>query len=605
MPRKHQLFTKSELQQTQTILSSSDFGSRPLVKGFTIDSETSMDLDDALWVETYGNIGKIQIHIADPTEVIDIDSPLDKAVRKRIETLYLAKGLIPMLPPALSEQKLSLLEGEPRLTITVEIEINQKGEIVNYRIFESCFISLGKLSYTEVEAIGNKPDHQLFLPVQSAQIWAKVLNKLRVKHGAFVGIIQGNYYINEDGDIEKIACNSQVLIAEYMILANTVVAQWLAEKSLNSLYRNHAVQGDFPQDINWQELDPEESKNFRSQYSHCLDKAVYSPVCQGHFALATPHYLHFTSPLRRFADFIVHRIVKAELKGEKSPYTLEELTNLAEEINQFKLEQKEKQVNYLKDKRDKTLLKTTNYSDLEVKDFSRLIELSLNRNSLDKIKDELKIRLLAKQLTNTDLSLILFQTQDQELHQLILENLDEKILANLMDNCPNILKNMNGVEYEEVICNPVQQIFIGRLIVTINNQELTTSEVIKGKSKKDAKTQACQAWLEAYINQELVPPSEMSQELETDIIPEIPDVIELKHEVPISTLNNLCQQKKWKKPKLNFEESNGIFVCSATLKTEEKTITKIGKATKKKTAQNVAFDLILIELETVELSGTS
>ncbi len=215
MAKPSRIFTKSELQQTQILLNSSDFGSRPLVKGFTIDSKESLDLDDAIWVETYGDTGKISIHIADPTEVIDLDSPLDKTVRKRIETLYLARGRIPMLPPALSEQKLSLLEGEPKLTLTVEIELKATGEISNYRIFESCFISLGKLSYTEAEEISTNPDHPLFLALNSAQMWAKVLNKVRIKNGAFAGIIKGNYYINEDGNIQQISSNSQVLIAEY------------------------------------------------------------------------------------------------------------------------------------------------------------------------------------------------------------------------------------------------------------------------------------------------------------------------------------------------------------------------------------------------------
>ena len=127
MAINHQNFTKSELEQTQNIINLSDFGQRPLVKGFTIDSINSLDLDDAIWIENYGDIGRIQVHIADPTEVIEIDSPLDKAVRKRISTLYLSKGIIPMLPFALSEQKLSLLEGETKLTITVEIEIKRTG----------------------------------------------------------------------------------------------------------------------------------------------------------------------------------------------------------------------------------------------------------------------------------------------------------------------------------------------------------------------------------------------------------------------------------------------------------------------------------------------
>ena len=598
MLKHRRIFTKSELEQTQTLLNLSDFGTRPLVKGFTIDSKESLDLDDAIWVETYGDTGKISIHIADPTEVIDLDSPLDKTVRKRIETLYLARGRIPMLPPALSEQKLSLLEGEPKLTLTVEIELKATGEISNYRIFESCFVSLGKLSYTEAEEIGNNPDPPLFLALNSAQMWAKVLNRLRIKNGAFAGIIKGNYYINEDGDIKKISGNSQVLIAEYMILANTVVAQWLTEKSLISLYRNHAPQGDLPEDINWQDLESEDSKNFRSSYSHCLAKAVYSPVCQGHFALATPNYLHFTSPLRRFADFIVHRIVKAELAGQETPYTKDEITKLAEEINQFRLEQKERQSNYLKQKRDKSLLKTTDYSELDSKDFSRLIYLSVGKESFSEIRNEIEIRLSGGQLTNTDLSVILFKTEEQELKELIFNTIEEKSLVNLLDNCAKILEEINHLKYEEIIYNPEQLLFISRLIVTFNNQNLTPSEIVKGKNKKDAKTQAYKAWLSAYINQKLVPPSELSKP-ESHLTVLEPEVVELKHKLPLSTLNNLCQQNHWKKPSFKYEQQDGIFICTVTVKLEEKTISKVGKATKKRTAQNIAADKILSELDTL------
>nr|MDJ0648540.1 double-stranded RNA binding motif domain-containing protein [Xenococcaceae cyanobacterium MO_188.B19] len=152
-----------------------------------------------------------------------------------------------------------------------------------------------------------------------------------------------------------------------------------------------------------------------------------------------------------------------------------------------------------------------------------------------------------------------------------------------------------------------RQIFVGRVVITLNEKQLTTSDAIKGKNKKDAKTQAHKALLEAYVNQELVSPSEVpnSSDQVTEIIPEEPEVTELKHELPISTLNNLCQKRKWQKPKLNYQQENEIFICTATLQTEENTITKVGKATKKKTAQNLAFDLILVELEAVESSPIS
>ena len=596
MAINHQNFTKSELEQTQNIINLSDFGERPLVKGFTIDSINSLDLDDAIWIENYGDIGRIQVHIADPTEVIEIDSPLDKAVRKRISTLYLSKGIIPMLPFALSEQKLSLLEGETKLTITVEIEIKCTGEIINYRIYESCFVSLGKLSYQEAERISNNPGHNLFLPLQLAQIWAKILNSQRVKNGAFAGIIKGKFYINEDGNLTPISCNSEVLIAEYMILANTVIAQWLAKKSLNSLYRNHLPQGEENQDLIWQSLESEqENQDSNSQYTHCLAKAVYSPFCQGHLALATPYYLHFTSPLRRLADFIVHRIVKAELVGNPSPYSLEEMTNFAELINQFYLDHKQNQANYLKEKRDNQLLKITNYSNLETKDFSRLIELSIRNNSVSEIKNELEIRFKSGQLTNTDLSLILFNTKDGQLKQLALNYINEKIIVNLLNNCPKILNHIKDLRYEEIIYNPEQLVFISRLIVRINNQDLTTAKIVRGKNKKDAKTKAYKLWLQAYVNQELIPDQQL-EKLGNELRNPEPENINFQHKLPLSTLNNLCQQKSWDNPNFICEQEDGIFTCTATVNIEDETIIKVGRATKKRTAQNIAADKILLQL---------
>ena len=271
---------------------------------------------------------------------------------------------------------------------------------------------------------------------------------------------------------------------------------------------------------------------------------------------------------------------------------------MAEEINQFRLEQKEKQINYLKQKRDKNLLKTTNYSEINSKDFSRLIELTIGKESFSEIRNEIEIRLAAGQLTNTDLSGILFKTKDRQLQQLIFDSIDEKTLVNLLDNAAKILKEINHLKYEEIIYNPKKLIFISRLIVTLNNQYLTPSEIVKGKNKKDAKTQAYKAWLSAYINQELVPPSELS-ELENDLTILEPEFVELKHKLPLSTLNNLCQQKTRGKPSFKYEQQDGIFICTVTVKLEEKTISKVGKATKKRTAQNIAADKILSELDTL------
>ncbi len=598
MPKTNLLFTPAELEQTQTLLHFSDFGSRPLVKGFTIDSPQSLDLDDALWVETHGELAKIQIHIADPTAVIPLDSPLDRAVRKRVSTLYLSKGRMPMLPDALSEQKLSLLEGEPKFALTLEIELKSNGEILNSHIFESCFLSLGQLSYQQAEQIAHNPEHPLFLPLNSAQLWAQILNRLRVNKGAFAGIIKGNFYLNEDGHIQPISCRSEILIAEYMILANTVVAQWLVDQSLTCLYRNHLPSPDLEPNLIWSDFESVEHQDFRAHYSHCLAKASYSSLCQGHLALATPSYLHFTSPLRRFADFVVHRIVKASLAGQPSPYTSAQLDTLANEINQFHLQQKANKTNYLKQKRDRQLLQITHYSRLEPKDFSRLIELSLAPDSFHQIRPELEIRLQAGQLTNTDLSLILFQTDDLPLQQQIFNHLEDHRFVNLLHNCPKILDQITHLEYEELIYQPERLLFISRLIVTLHNQDLTTPEPVQGKNKKDAKIQAYKFWLQAYLHQQLVPPDQSSDRT-TDLIHLEPEVVEFRHPSPAHTLHNLCQQQKWKKPRFQYTRQNGLFLCTATLHLPTSSLSTVGQAQKKRTAQNLAADLLLTQLDSL------
>ena len=136
VPAQKERYSSAELTQVKK-LNNFDFASRRIVRGFTIDNQTSRDLDDAIWVETQGDSALVQVHIADPTEVIPLDSPLDRGIRKRKSTLYLPGKTIPLIPKALSESKLSLLEGEPRLSLTVELKLNSKGELIGHKLRNS------------------------------------------------------------------------------------------------------------------------------------------------------------------------------------------------------------------------------------------------------------------------------------------------------------------------------------------------------------------------------------------------------------------------------------------------------------------------------------
>ena len=605
---KKEIYSLAELAQVKE-LNNLDFGSRKIVKGFTIDNQTSRDLDDALWVETQGDCAVVQVHIADPTEVIPLDSPLDKGIRKRISSLYLPGGTIPMIPAELSESQLSLLEGAPKLSITVEVKLNRMGEIESVEVFESCFISLAKLSYEQAEAIAQDLEHELYLPLNQAQLWAKILNYQRRKQGALAGIIKGQFYLDEDGSLNEITYKSQVLVAEYMILANLAVGSWLEKNSVLGIYRNHLPQEGVEKEAVKQLLS-ESSTELPAQLGHLLNKANYGRESRGHYALALPHYLHFTSPLRRWADFLVHRCLKAYLKGESIPYSSAEIDQFADEINEFQRRQKDSRNQYLKEKANQKLIKTVRnlgYSSLSKAELSRLIKLAIKENQpLHKIKPEIFFRAESGELSNNDYALFLFESNDLELQDLVKEYVPPNFLSGFFNNCPFVVPRVKRVEYSELGTNIANLVFKNRLFIELDNRILTTKFSVDGDNKQQAKTNASCAWLEAFLKDNLIEVAEVILELDDNSIDKdsefkspdnepalILDSEELSRELPLQDLNNFCQQESLAKPKYNHYQKNGFFICEASLRYKGQVYQEKGVASKKRKAQNIAIDKIL------------
>jgi len=134
------------IDQAEALTLPESLWQRPQVQGITIDGPTSKDLDDAIYIEATPTGAIASIHIADVSELVTMGSPLDKVALARTQTRYLRRGNIPMLPPALSEDKLSLLEGQPRPTLTIQVSLNHQAEIVTTEIFESWLISAKRFS---------------------------------------------------------------------------------------------------------------------------------------------------------------------------------------------------------------------------------------------------------------------------------------------------------------------------------------------------------------------------------------------------------------------------------------------------------------------------
>ena len=307
---------------------------RPQVQGLTIDGPTSRDLDDAIHLEPTPTGAIASIHIADVSELVVVGSTIDKVALARTQTRYLSRGNVPMLPPVLSEDRLSLLEGQPRPTMTIRVTLNHQSEIQATDIFESWIVSAKRFSYEQVDLVCQQPAHPFCEQLQLCQTWAERLNQERRNQGAIGGQFNASgFWVDENGAVivpDGKLFHAQMIIQEFMILANRAVAHWFAERDVLALYRNHTARAIAPEreQIMQALLTTGSMELIRQKLQNWLNKAEYSPTLVGHFALNLSAYCHFTSPIRRLADLINHRIVKALIHEQPHPYRKFELEQL-------------------------------------------------------------------------------------------------------------------------------------------------------------------------------------------------------------------------------------------------------------------------------------
>ena len=322
----------------------------------TIDGADAKDLDDAVHVEKKENGNYLLgVHIADVSQYVQEDSPLDREALQRGCSVYLLDAVVPMLPEQLSNGVCSLNENEERLTLSMEAEIDPQGNVVSYRIFESRIRSCARMIYDQVSDILEKSDPELMEKYSAVcpmlfemKELAEILRAKRVKGGSLdFDLDESCIRLDEKGmpvDIrpaERRTANR--LIEEFMLVANQVVAEHFFWLEVPFVYRVHekpsrekmenfrAFAGTLGYTLRGS-LDsihpaalreilesaqgrPEEGVISRVML-RSMQKADYQPVCSGHFGLGFKYYCHFTSPIRRYPDLMIHRIIKKQLLGE-------------------------------------------------------------------------------------------------------------------------------------------------------------------------------------------------------------------------------------------------------------------------------------------------
>lgn len=367
-----------EAKQTPETISESDIKGRRDLRDeqiVTIDGADAKDLDDAIRVEVLPNGNRLLgIYIADVSYYINEGSQMDKEAYERGTSVYLVDRVIPMIPHRLSNGICSLNRGEDRLTLGCEMEINANGEIVNHEIFESVIRTTERMTYDDVnEILVNRNEEvrqefkQLVPMFEEMENLASVLRNKRNERGAIdFDFKESQVIVDEKGyPTDVVIRDRQVgerLIEEFMLAANETIAEhfyWLDVPFVHRIHENPDEEKlehffEFLAGIGYQIKGTKESTHplelqkalsrvkgeseemvVSKLMLRSMKQAKYDPTSIGHFGLATDYYTHFTSPIRRYPDLIVHRLIRTYLlKGDMNSKTLKKWKGLLPEITQ-------------------------------------------------------------------------------------------------------------------------------------------------------------------------------------------------------------------------------------------------------------------------------
>ncbi len=320
---------------------------------FTIDPVDARDHDDAISLQVLDDQTYcLGIHIADVSHYVPEGSPLDREARARGSSVYLPDRVIPMLPEKLSANICSLRPGEDRLTVSVLAHLTPEGRLIDAQIAETVICSRASLSYEDVQHVLDQcgtTDLESRLCKNPAQPFADALRRMealrkgmtekrRTRGAIDFEIPEPHIILNNRGHPIHIRArarlNSHRLIEEFMLLANEIVARYMTDRGIPILYRVHeppdgeklAAVCDLAKALGYRLSNPSQSHSIQhfletfkgepighilsNRLMRAMKKAVYTPVNLGHFGLACDTYAHFTSPIRRYPDLILHRALR-------------------------------------------------------------------------------------------------------------------------------------------------------------------------------------------------------------------------------------------------------------------------------------------------------
>ncbi len=337
----------------------------------TIDGEDAKDLDDAVSLTKEGDLYRLGVHIADVSNYVQEHSALDVEAEDRGTSVYLVDRVIPMLPHKLSNGICSLNAGENRLALSCIMMIDEKGKVVDHKIAETVIKVDRRMSYTSVKKIladqdkAERAEYKELVPMfEMMEHVAAILRKKRMKRGSIdFDFPETKIILDKSGrpvDIKPYERNVATrMIEDFMLIANETVAQDYFWQEVPFVYRTHENPDEekikklstfinnfgYTLHIGSDEVHPKELQKLLSKIEgteeeplisrltlRSMKQAKYTTECTGHFGLATNYYCHFTSPIRRYPDLQIHRIIKDCLRGRMNAKKAEHYEKILPEV---------------------------------------------------------------------------------------------------------------------------------------------------------------------------------------------------------------------------------------------------------------------------------
>jgi len=373
LPEEFPKKVKNQAQQIEETISEEEIKNRVDLRHlntFTIDGPDAKDFDDAVSIEKVGEKYRLGVHIADVSHYVKENTPLDKEAFKRGNSIYLIDRVIPMLPEELSNGICSLRPNEDRLTLSVFMEIDKRGNVLNHEIVEGIIRSKARLIYDDVSDLLENGDDSAFKGmdkiVEDLKLMEElcyILNERRDRRGSIdFDFPEARIILDDNGKpIDIVKEDRRIanrIIEEFMLICNETIAEEMYWAQMPFLYRIHEEPDEdkinslnkFLHNFGYmikgsQEIHPKELQKITKEIKgkkeetlintimlRSLKKARYSSEHDIHFGLAAKYYTHFTSPIRRYPDLQIHRIIKKFHKGGLTSNEQERLNSILPKV---------------------------------------------------------------------------------------------------------------------------------------------------------------------------------------------------------------------------------------------------------------------------------